>query len=59
MSLLQNISNLNTEIVLVSKSGDISSILANGFVEHLGYSHIFTLKGGVQEWISLNHPVIR
>ena len=54
---MQNITNLTTKIVFVSKSGDISTILANGLVEQLGYKHIFSLKGGIQEWISLNNPV--
>ena len=44
-------------IVFISKNGDISSILANGFVEQLGYKNIFTLKGGISEWIYLKLPL--
>ena len=51
--------NLTTKIVFVSKHGDISSILANGLVEHLEYKHIFSLKGGIQEWISLKNPITK
>ena len=56
---LKKISNLTTKIVFVSKHGDISSILANGLVEHLEYKHIFSLKGGIQEWISLDYPITK
>ena len=30
---------------------DISSILANGFVEQLGKKNIYTLVGGIDKWI--------
>ena len=44
--------NQNSKVVFISLSeGDISSILANGFVEQLGYKNIFSLQGGIKEWI--------
>ena len=56
---LKNISNLTTKIVFVSKNGDTSSVLANGFVEYLEYKHIFSLKGGIKQWISLDNPIAK
>jgi len=37
-------------IIFVSKSGDISSILANGFAEQLGAQNMYSLKGGIKEY---------
>ena len=48
---LQSISNTTSRIVFVGKNGEISSILANGFVEQLGYKNIYSLSGGIEEWI--------
>ena len=39
--LLTKKDNENTKIVFVSSKGDISSILANGFFEQLGYKKTF------------------
>ena len=51
--------NINSKVVFVSNNGDISSILANGFYEQLGYKKIYSLKGGIQEWISIGNPVTK
>ena len=49
--------NENSKVVFVSKNGDVASILANGFVEQLGYKKIFSLQGGIKEWINLSFPL--
>ena len=42
----------NTDnVVFISDNGDIASILANGFVEHLGAKNMYYLKGGIQEYL--------
>mgnify|MGYP001327834433 CR=1 FL=1 len=51
--------NENSKVVFVSMKGDISSILANGFVEQLGYNKIYSLQGGIQEWLKLNNSLIK
>tara|TARA_Y100001970_G_scaffold243541_1_gene308906 strand:+ start:551 stop:1279 length:729 start_codon:yes stop_codon:yes gene_type:complete len=38
-------------VIFVSQKGDISAILANGFVEQLGKKNIYTLVGGIDKWI--------
>ena len=44
------ISNDNDYVVLISQSGDISSILANGLIENLGMKNIYSLRGGIDKW---------
>ena len=51
--------NENSKVVFVSNNGDISSILANGFFEQLGYKRMYSLKGGINEWITLGNPLIK
>tara|TARA_B100000579_G_C22648378_1_gene764942 strand:+ start:51 stop:782 length:732 start_codon:yes stop_codon:yes gene_type:complete len=46
-SLVTNTDN----VILVSKNGDISSILANGFTEYLGAKNMYSLEGGIQAYI--------
>ena len=41
----------NDHVVFISDKGEVSSILANGFIENLGMKNIYSLKGGIQEWI--------
>ena len=51
--------NEDSKVVFVSNNGDISSILANGFFEQLGYKKMYSLKGGINEWITLENPLIK
>ena len=37
-------------VIFVSSEGDISAILANGFVEKLGKKNIYSLVGGIKKW---------
>ncbi len=48
-SLVSNSDN----VVFVSNKGEISSILANGFVEHLGAKNMYSLSGGIQEYLKI------
>ena len=42
---------INTDnVVLISDKGDISSILANGFAEHLGAKNMYSLSGGIKAY---------
>jgi len=40
----------NDHVIFVSSEGDISAILANGFVEKLGKKNIYSLVGGIKKW---------
>ncbi len=41
----------NDHVIFISEKGEVSAILANGFIENLGMKNIYSLKGGIQEWI--------
>ena len=45
-------------VVFISDKGEISSILANGFVENLGIKNVYSLLGGMQAWVAKNNKVI-
>jgi len=40
-------------IIFVSDNGDISSILANGFVEQLGAKNMYSLEGGIKSYFKI------
>ena len=42
----------NDHVIFVSQKGEISAILANGFVENLNKKNIYSLEGGINSWIS-------
>ncbi len=42
-------------IIFVSDHGDISSILANGFVEQLGAKNMYSLEGGIKSYFEINY----
>ena len=55
----QNLVDLNNNVVLISNEGEISSILANGFVEQLGAKYMYSLKGGIQQLIKDNFNLFK
>ena len=55
----QDFVGLNDNIVLISNEGEISSILANGFVEQLGATNMHSLSGGIQQLIKENFNLIK
>ena len=42
-------------VIFVSDKGDISSVLANGFVEKLGAKNMYSLEGGIQAYFKLRN----
>jgi len=59
MKIFQNTVDLDDNIVFISNKGDISSILANGFVEQLGFKNMYSLDGGIQKVIKENINLIK
>jgi rhodanese-related sulfurtransferase len=57
MKTFQDLVDLNENIVFISNEGEISSILANGFVEQLGATNMHSLKGGIQQLIKENYQL--
>lgn len=52
IKIYKTIASKNDEVVFISSKGEISSILANGFFEKLGYKNIYSLIGGIENWIN-------
>ena len=48
----------NDHVVFISDTGEISAILANGFVENLGIKNVYSLQGGIQGWIDKYNKVV-
>ena len=59
MKTFQDAIDLDDNIVFISDEGDISSILANGFTEQLGFKNMYSLEGGIQKIINENSKLIK
>ena len=46
-------------VVFISNKGEISAILANGFIEQLGSTNMYTLAGGIQKWLKEGRVLIQ
>tara|TARA_Y100001970_G_scaffold294263_1_gene449438 strand:+ start:19238 stop:19972 length:735 start_codon:yes stop_codon:yes gene_type:complete len=44
---------LESKVIFIGTNGEVSSILANGFAEQLGYKYIYNLSGGIEKWKKL------
>ena len=55
----QNIAKKNDHVIFISNEGEISAILANGFVEQLGSKNMYTLVGGIQGWIKEKKELVK
>ena len=49
----------NDHVVLISNEGKISAIIANGFVEQMGSTNMYTLVGGIQKWLKEDRNLIK
>lgn len=56
---LNSLSNKEDHIILISEKGEISSILANGLVENIGMKNVYSLKGGIQQWINEGNQILK
>jgi len=59
MKTFQDLVELNDNIVFISNEGEISAILANGFVEQLGATNMYSLDGGIQQLINDNYQLYK
>ena len=59
MKTFQDLVDLNDNIVFISNEGEVASILANGFAEHLGATNMHALKGGIQQLIKENYKLTK
>lgn len=59
INTFESVATKNDHVVFISNEGEISAILANGFVEQLGSSNMYSLKGGIQNWIKEKRELIK
>ncbi len=57
MKTFRDLVELDDHTVFISNEGEIASILANGFVEQLNATNMYTLKGGIQQLIKENYKL--
>ena len=57
MKTITSTVDINDNIVFISNSGDIASILANGFVEQLGAKNMYALQGGIQQLLKEDYKL--
>ena len=57
MKTFRDLVELDDNIVFISNEGEIASMLANGFVEHLNDTNMYALKGGIQQLIKENYKL--
>ena len=55
----QLVATKNDHVVFISDEGEISAILANGFIEQLGFKYMYTLVGGIKKWIKEGKDIIK
>ena len=55
----ENIATKDDHVMFISDKGEVSAILANGFVEQLGSTNMYTMLGGIQKWIKEGRDLIK
>ena len=59
LKVFQSIASTDDKILFISDDGEISSVLANGFVEQLKYKFVYSLDGGIKKWINDGNKVFK
>ena len=56
---LQKFASREEAVILICRSGNRSSVIANMLVEQAGYSEVYNVAGGIVKWIKDGHAVER
>ena len=46
------------ELILICRSGNRSKIIANYLVRQHGYTRVYNVKAGIQQWLRLGHKTV-
>jgi rhodanese-related sulfurtransferase len=46
-------------VVLICRSGNRSAVVANMLTEQAGYTKVYNVTDGIQQWIKDGHPVVK
>ena len=55
----QIVATKDDHVVFISNEGETSAILANAFIEQIGSTNMYTLVGGIQNWIKDGRNLIK
>lgn len=55
----EKITSKNDPVILICRTGNRSSVLANMLVEQAGYTKIYNVTDGIVKWIKAGNPVIK
>lgn len=55
----KKIADPEDEVILICRTGNRSSVLANMLVEQAGYTKIYNVTDGIAKWLKNNNPVIK
>ena len=55
----QAVATKKNHVVFISNEGDVSATLANGFVEQLNSENMYSLIGGIKNWIKEGRVLIK
>lgn len=58
-SELRKVANRDDAVLLICRSGNRSSVIANMLVEQAGYSKVYNVAGGIVKWIEGGNAVVR
>ena len=58
-SEFRKVANRDDTVILICRSGNRSSVIANMLVEQAGYSKVYNLAGGILKWIENGNAVVR
>ena len=56
---LRKVVGRNEPVILICRSGNRSSVIANMLVEQAGYLEVYNVAGGIVKWMKDGHAVVR
>jgi len=57
--LLKKIAGPEEEVILICRTGNRSSVLANMLVEQAGYTKVYNVTDGIVKWLKNKNPVVK
>jgi len=55
----QSLVQQDDAVVVICRSGNRSSVIANMLTEQAGYTRVYNVTDGIQKWIKDGHPVVK
>jgi rhodanese-related sulfurtransferase len=58
LSMFQSVAGQNDEVIVICRSGNRSSLIANALANNKNYSKIYNVQGGISQWIKDGGAVV-